>query len=280
MLGNRIVDTRSEWRTFANSDDNTDDPSRVGGPSDALLNGKNHIDATLISKRDGHSGLSRELNRAHAKANNVKAERALATAFKEIQAMSERLGVPKVVADTAKQFYRRVETDKILKGRPGDAVLAACLFMACRQQSVGRTFKELCQLTTVPKKEIGRCFKGLQQLVSAPALAADALASYVSRFASHLSLSSDVRNAALALATTASTKGILAGKSPITIVAACFFFVSQLSSDPRNAKDIAAVCGCTEATLRNSYKYLHAERHFLLPSNWTPIRPVDQLPPP
>lgn len=30
VLGPRIIDTRSEWRTFANDDGGGDDPSRVG----------------------------------------------------------------------------------------------------------------------------------------------------------------------------------------------------------------------------------------------------------
>jgi transcription initiation factor TFIIB len=30
VLGDRIIDTRSEWRTFANDDQGNDDPSRVG----------------------------------------------------------------------------------------------------------------------------------------------------------------------------------------------------------------------------------------------------------
>ena len=30
VLGPRIIDTRSEWRTFSNDDGGGDDPSRVG----------------------------------------------------------------------------------------------------------------------------------------------------------------------------------------------------------------------------------------------------------
>ena len=36
VLSDRIVDTRSEWRTFQNDDKNTDDPSRVGDASNSL----------------------------------------------------------------------------------------------------------------------------------------------------------------------------------------------------------------------------------------------------
>ena len=50
--------------------------------------------------------------------------------------------------------------------------------------------------------------------------------------------------------------GILAGKSPITLVAACLYFVSLLSVDRKPAREIAEIAGCTEATLKNAYRLL------------------------
>ena len=49
--------------------------------------------------------------------------------------------------------------EKHLKGRANDAVAAACLYIACRQEEVPRSFKEICAVSRHPKKEIGRCFK-------------------------------------------------------------------------------------------------------------------------
>ena len=58
--------------------------------------------------------------------------------------------------------------------------------------------------------------------------------------------------------------GILAGKSPISIVAACIYLISSLSKDPAFAKEIAETAGCTEGTLRNAYKVLHANKAVLI----------------
>ena len=46
-----------------------------------------------------------------------------------------------------------------LKGRANEAIASACLYIACRQEGVPRTFKEIVAVSTVSKKEIGRCFK-------------------------------------------------------------------------------------------------------------------------
>ena len=161
ILGDRIVDTRSEWRTFSNDDQGNDDPSRVGDGANPLLNGAQL--ETMISYSDGGSGRSRELHRAQSKANSDKSTKILLAAYKEIGAFCDSTNLPKSVSDTAKHFFKMVEDDKAFKGKPQEAVIAGCIFIACRQCQVPRTFKEIYALTKVPKKEIGRIFKQLER---------------------------------------------------------------------------------------------------------------------
>jgi hypothetical protein len=54
-----------------------------------------------------------------------------------------------------------VHKNKLIKGRSNNAIIAACLFIACRQQSVPRTFKEISGVahSTTTIKDIGRCYK-------------------------------------------------------------------------------------------------------------------------
>ncbi|KAJ3412504.1 transcription initiation factor IIB [Chytridiales sp. JEL 0842] len=250
VLGNRIVDTRSEWRTFSNSDDAGDDPSRVGAAGDALLGGNNHLESTTISKRDGGSGMAKELSRIHGKISTVKGEKSLLANFKDIQAMSERIGLARVVVDSAKQLFKKVEDEKILRGKSVDAIKASCIYLACREHHVTRTFKEICALTNVSKKEIGRCYKLLQPLFETP-MNQVSLDSLISRFASEIELQESVRNLALQFAVKTTEAGILAGKSTISLVAASLYFAVCLSETPKPASEVARIAGCTEATLKN-----------------------------
>lgn len=59
--------------------------------------------------------------------------------------------MPKSIIDTSKQLFKRVDEEKLLKGKPQDAIIAACIFIACRQGRVPRTFKEIVALSKVPK---------------------------------------------------------------------------------------------------------------------------------
>jgi transcription initiation factor TFIIB len=185
-----VIDPRSEWRNFANSDDSKGDPSRVGAASDPLLEGINMLDSTAISGMDGGSGKSRDLTKAQIKVVG-RTEKHLLTAFKQIQAMCESIGLSKLVCDCAKQFFKKADDEKLLKGKGTEAVIAACIYIACREQRVTRTFKEICALTKVSKKDIGKCYKLLQPHFEAP-VQSISLDVYVSRFSSALDLSPDV----------------------------------------------------------------------------------------
>lgn len=259
VLGDRIIDTRSEWRTFAN--DEGDDPSRVGAAANPLLDG-NQLD-TVISRRDGGTGAAKDLNKTHGKATAMKGERNLVQSYKEIGAMCDSISLSKIVSDTAKQLYKRVEDEKLLRGKSSDAIIAACIFIACRQEKVGRTFREICALTRVPKKEIGRCYKTLQAKLQTNTSIMNS-EDLMSRFCSNLLLPNYIQKAGVDLVKRAKELGTLAGKSPISVAAACIYLVSYLYRVPKTTRDIANVAGVSEVTIKSAYKSLYSERENLI----------------
>ena len=165
VLGDRIVDTRSEWRTFTNDDQNNDDPSRVGDAANPLLNGSQL--QTEISFSGGGSAKSRDLSRAQNKSTHDKSTKTLLAAYKEIGALCDGLGIPKNVSDTAKHLFKIVQDEGAFRGKSQETVIAGCIFIACRQCKVGRTFREIFALTRVSKPEIGRIFKALEKFFAA-----------------------------------------------------------------------------------------------------------------
>jgi len=47
------------------------------------------------------------------------------------------------IQDRADALFKQVHVSKTLKGRSNDAIGSACLYIACRQEGVPRTFKGL-----------------------------------------------------------------------------------------------------------------------------------------
>eukprot|EP00126_Sphaerothecum_destruens_P010086 Sdes_comp20672_c0_seq2m16079 len=52
VLGDRVIDMRSEWRTFSNDNSGAKDQSRVGDASDSILSDEAQL-STMISKVPG-----------------------------------------------------------------------------------------------------------------------------------------------------------------------------------------------------------------------------------
>ncbi len=306
VLGDRIVDTRSEWRTFANDDSANDDPSRVGDGPNLLLNGSQLT--TTISFQDGNAR-SRDLMRTQNKSSNDKATKGLLAAYKEIGAHCDAVNIPKNVSDTAKHLFKLVDDAKAFKGKSQEAIIAGCIFIACRQCGVPRTFREIYALTKVSKKDIGRTFKALEkffaedsqgkQKATANGKFEIAMTNFLSlilimhlkgmlppsdayqtttstnakdlcvRYCSQLGLQRQAFvKVSQGLAEKMSTVGDLAGRSPLSVAAACIYMASYLLGKPKTPKEISQVAGVSDGTIRTAYKYLYQERERLIEPEW------------
>jgi transcription initiation factor TFIIB len=164
VLGERTVDTRSEWRTFANDDQGNDDPSRVGEAANPLLVGSQL--QTSIAFDKNASGKSRDLHRAQNKSAHDKTNKSLQNAYRDIVDICEAMKLATSVSNYAKYLYKQIFDAGAFRGKSPDAINAGLVFIACRQQVVPRTFKEIHQVTKVPKADIGRIFKGLEKFFS------------------------------------------------------------------------------------------------------------------
>jgi len=284
VLGDRIIDTRSEWRTFANEEG--DDPSRVGAAADPLMDGMEQLD-TVISFQDGGSGIARELQRASAKTQAYKDNKTILEGFKKISQFCDSVSLPKVITDTAKQLYKRVEEDKILKGKRTDAIVAASIFIACRQGHVPRTFREICNITKVNKKQLGQCYKVMESHFRLNVNGAGATSStnrvdihlagsgskasaeeLIPRFCNHLGLPVTIERACIEIIVAAREKGINAGRSPVSIAGGAIYFATHLLGQAKAARDISKVANVSESTIKLVYRGFVAEKERLVPKDW------------
>ena len=274
VLAQRTIDMSSEWRTFSNDDQGNDDPSRVGDGPNALLNGAQLN--TSIAFGDGMK--SRELHRAQNKANLDKGNKNLLIAYKQIGALCDGWQLTNIVSDTAKHLYKDAEESRLFKGKSQEALIAGCVFLACRRNQVPRSFREVMELTKVSKKEIGRTFKVLEQflmnrdkeakqkvsMIGGQVAARDnyqatntaAPHELCERYCDALQMDRAATNVAVALATRMTQAGILAGRSPLSSVAACIYMAGHLMGQVKSAKDIQMVAHVSDSTIRHAYKLL------------------------
>lgn len=281
VLSDRVVDTRSEWRTFSNDDQNGDDPSRVGDASNPLLETEDL--STMISYVPENVRAGRDLNRAQAKSLVDRRDNALSAAYSKISQMCDGYQLPKIVQDGAKEVYKLVYDEKDLRGKSQESIMAAAIFMGCRKAKVARTFKEIWALTNVPKKEIGKVFKLMHRVIQskndnnpgAYSIIRDSeqttqtsAEDLIRRFCSHLGLSNEVTNAAEHIARKCKESGILAGRSPITIAATVIYMASLIFEADISPTKIANRTGVSDGTIKTSFKVMYEDRDRLIDPSW------------
>lgn len=186
-LPGRIVCQAMEWRHFSGENDaNHDDPSRIGAAANPLLHGSQlqtsigSSSSSLLAaaannstSKHGTTARTRTLQRAQeatmAVDANDKSNKKLQTRYSEISALCEGMALTRDIVNTAQYYYKLVNDAKYLRGYKPIAVIAGCVFIACRTCHVPRTFQEVFSCTNVPKADIGKIFKLLQKFLSQPA---------------------------------------------------------------------------------------------------------------
>ncbi|XP_065191189.1 transcription initiation factor IIB-like [Sycon ciliatum] len=270
VVGDRVVDVGSEWRTFSN-EKAQGDPSRVGAAENPLLDG--HDLSTSIGTIRGDDTLRRLQNR-----NPSGPDRALMSAFREISNMAERLNLPHSIMDRCNVLFKQVHQEKHLRGRTNDAIASACLFIACRQDNCPRTFKEICAVSKVSKKEIGRCFKLILRALETtvdPAGAGD----FMARFCSNLGLPLKIQRAASHIATEANRLDLCPGKVYTSVAAAAIYMASQASETKKTQKEVGDVVGVADVTIRAAYRSMYPRRVELFPQGVEFTTAPQNLPP-
>jgi transcription initiation factor TFIIB len=294
-----LIDTRSEWRNFQNDDSGNDDPSRVGEAANPLLNG-GQLSSEIAFV--GGNAMNRDLQRAQNRNNDDKGNKALLDGYKHIQQLGDSISLTKPVLDFAKALYKRTIESKAFRGKNDMAIIAGCILISCRRNKVGRAFKEIAVLTRVPKKEIGRVFKQLEEFfkkgtpsgVSANGVAITSTApvegytpststtprELCGRFGTILGLQKPISLIAGSCADLLLSRGMLAGRSPLSVAAVALYIISNLMGFPKSAKEVGTACAVSDGTIRTAWRKIYDDRMSLIQDEWIKKGgKVENLPP-
>ncbi|KAE8827063.1 hypothetical protein CFE70_009725 [Pyrenophora teres f. teres 0-1] len=282
------VQSGEPFPTTANQ--GNDDPSRIGDAANPLLHGSQL--QTEIGFGDGGMRV-RDLSRAHNKSNHDKVNKALQAAYGQITALCDSQNISRPTAETAKMLFKMTDDAKLFKGKSQDAIIAGCIFIACRKHDQQRSFREIFKMTNVSKKEVGRTFKVLEAFIQksqnngGPSIAgngavidtvnllnqkggttATSAASLMPRACAKLALGTQVQMVAEECADQVAHYGVAAGRSPLSIAGACLYLVSHLMGQPKSPKEIGLAVEVSDGTIRTAYKLMHTEQDKIIKPEW------------
>lgn len=286
----RLFDLSSEWRNFGAEEG--DDPNRVGGPVNPLLESGLGTDIGAAPKGAGGNRSMMGLKNAQHKHAVSAADKVMLDVMQRIDRMCDRLSLQRAVANRAKELFKRyqdhltLEDDGVTRKRSlreeeVKQIVAATLFIACRNEKGARSYKEICGLTMVSKRDIGQMAKKIEVVFpDAKTAYQRGTEDFVTRFCNSLNLPRATMHVADQVAKAAREQEGVYGKTYVTIAAASIFLVCTLSEEKcrRTEKQISAVTGVAEVTIRSTYRLILPHVKKVLPADFNLSRPLTELP--
>ena len=180
-------------------------------------------------------------------------ETTLANGRRRIQDVASRLRLGSHFVDSAHRLFTVAVERNFVQGRRTTHVVAACLYIACRQEKSQHMLIDFSDALQVNVYTLGTCFLKFRRLLGLKLEIIDP-ALYVYRFAAHLDLDEKANAVALtALRLVARMKRdwIVAGRRPAGICAAALLIAARAHGFTRKNQDVTKilrVCGLTVST--------------------------------
>lgn len=249
VLQDRAMNTEQERRAFTTEEKSK--RMRTGSPVTNLL-----PDMGLTTIIDTPSPQNQRLYRAVKWQNRLPwSKRNILIATTEIKRIGGILNLPQDVKETAAQIYKKAFNKKLLRGRSIKAMVAACIYYACRTSKIPRTMQEILDQSTVDGKELRKAYRTLiKELgLKVPSLDPTAL---VAKYTSELHVSSAVEKRVVEILRQVKGERFVAGKDPKGLCAAAVYIAARELGEARSQQEIAHVIGITEVTLRSRAKVM------------------------
>ena len=195
-------------------------------------------------------------------------ERRLSNVLTTITNICENNNLSKNVLETASMIYRGMDGQVAIKGKSIVCMSAATIYMACKQCDVVRSLEEICKTACSPKevktktKLAARYYRMMVMEMGAATAPVVSIDKYISRIANMTRTEVRVTRLALEVAEKANSINVTDGKDPNGIAAAYLYMSSVLLGQNILQKDVSAIAGVTEVTIRNRCREILSNHQF------------------
>jgi transcription initiation factor TFIIB len=188
--------------------------------------------------------------------------RNLRQAFIELDILKDKLALPDATIEKAAYIYRKAKQRQFIRGRTTLAVIAAALYIACRERGTPRTLKDIARAYNLRHKSICKAYRQLVIKLDYNVPMADPM-KCVAKVANNANLTEKTKRQAIDIMNDATKKEITAGKDPMGFAATVLYISCLKTGEKTCQKDIAASAGITEVTIRNRFKDLQHKLQIL-----------------
>lgn len=182
-------------------------------------------------------------------------ERGMNKAFIMLNSMASKLYLPDSVSERAAYYYRKIKSQKSLKGNHTEFLICAALYAACRFTDTPRTLNDISQVANVKKKTLQKSYRKIVNCLNLNLKQYDAT-EFVNRISTGIGASEKTRLYAMELLTRAENARVISGKHPMGMAAAALYYSGLHHNENFSQQMISHISGITSVTIRNSFKAL------------------------
>jgi transcription initiation factor TFIIB len=259
----KAMESRAEWTTFE-SDNRSSGRQRVGSPNSLAFHdmGLSTIISSQNKDSSGHT-LNAHVNSSMQRLrtwdarsrSNISGHRNLMRAFNELDRLKDKLGLTDAIVEKAAYIYRKAEEKQMIKGRSVSAIIAAAIYMACRELGAPKSLREMTETSQVKPKALTHYYRllALELDIKVPLIEPS---KFIARIANKSAISEKTKRIAVATMQEITKNELSAGKNPVGLAATVLYLSCLASNENRTQMSIAASAGVTEVTIRNRFKDL------------------------
>jgi transcription initiation factor TFIIB len=181
-------------------------------------------------------------------------------AFTQLSLLKDKLNLSDAVIEKTAYIYRKAQERLLIRGRTISGMLAAAIYIACREMGTPRTLNDIATVNNMKRKELARNYRLLYFELDLRIPIIDPMKCIV-KVANKANLTENTKRQALDIMRQAIKKEISAGKDPMGLAAAILYISCLMTGENTTQSDVARASGKTEVTIRNRFTELKGKLH-------------------
>lgn len=166
---NRSLDSGAEYRFFGHDDRSSNDPCRVGAPTDSRFPSSS-LGTIILTKSQGGTSSARcamaRVRRYHTWNMLPYRERALLQVYEMLNLAATNHGLDQSVIDHAKSLYIQLVEHCDKRGLSRTSVIASCMYASLKKVGQPRKPKEVADMFHLTTGQFTKSFKYFQEVLA------------------------------------------------------------------------------------------------------------------
>src|SRR2546427_1280051 len=176
-------------------------------------------------------------------------EKSLKQAFNELDSLKDKLGLSDVIVEKTAYIYRKAEKRALLRGRAISSILAAAVYIACREMGMPRTLNEIAASCNIKLRTLAMDYRLLVKKLDLKIPLVDPIIC-IAKIANKANLTEKTKRQAMDIMHDVIKREISAGKRPMALAASVIYLSAMNTGENKTHRDIARAAGVSEFALR------------------------------